>query len=108
MNLLPGVWEGNAVSVDGHVLPLASAASSARQVTVGVRPGDLRIADAGLPARVERVEDLGDSAIVSFVRRRAHPQAGRPIACRDAQGRRSASTLRSHREAAHIFDRQQG
>ena len=32
-----------------------------------MRPGDLRIADAGLPARVERVEDLGDSSIVSFI-----------------------------------------
>src|SRR4029450_3964495 len=67
MNLLPGVWEGNAVHVDGHVLPLATAATPPRQVTIGGRPGDLRIADTGLPARVERIEDLGDSAIVSFV-----------------------------------------
>ena len=34
--------------------------------SLGVRPGDLRIADGGLAARVERVEDLGDSAIVNL------------------------------------------
>jgi ABC-type sugar transport system ATPase subunit len=43
------------------------AGSAAREVTLGVRPGDLRIAPIGLPAKVERVEDLGDSSIVSFV-----------------------------------------
>ena len=106
MNLLPGVWEGNAVSVDGHVLPLASAASSARQVTVGVRPGDLRIADAGLPARVERVEDLGDSAIVSFV-------AGERI-LKQKTDRLPLVQEGDHVHvafapaAAHIFDRQTG
>ena len=33
---------------------------------LGVRPSDLRIADSGLPARIERIEDLGDSGIVSL------------------------------------------
>jgi ABC-type sugar transport system ATPase subunit len=65
MNLMPGVWEGDSVAVDGHALPLTSATPSAREVTLGVRPNDLRIADTGLPARIERVEDLGDSSIVS-------------------------------------------
>ena len=37
-----------------------------REVMLGVRPNDVRIAPTGLPARVERVEDLGDSCIVSF------------------------------------------
>ena len=34
---------------------------------LGVRPGDLRVAPAGLAGAVERVEDLGDSCIVSFL-----------------------------------------
>ena len=38
MNLLPGVWEGDRVAVDGHALPLPSATPSPRQVTLGVRP----------------------------------------------------------------------
>ena len=33
---------------------------------IGIRPGDLRLADGGLAVRVERVEDLGDSAIVNL------------------------------------------
>jgi multiple sugar transport system ATP-binding protein len=106
MNLLPGVWEGSTVTVDGHTLPLTSSTSSARQVVIGVRPGDLRMADAGLPARVERVEDLGDSAIVSFAAgervlkhksdRLTLVQEGEHVHVAFAPG------------AAHIFDRQTG
>jgi multiple sugar transport system ATP-binding protein len=106
MNLLPGVWEGSTVTVDGHTLPLTSSTSSARQVVIGVRPGDLRMADAGLPARVERVEDLGDSAIVSFAAgervlkhksdRLPLVQEGEHVHVAFAPG------------AAHIFDRQTG
>ena len=66
MNLLPGRWQGNAVTVEGHALPVAAAAATARDVMLGVRPNDLRIAASGLHAKVERVEDLGDSSIVSF------------------------------------------
>jgi ABC-type sugar transport system ATPase subunit len=75
-------------------------------VVIGVRPGDLRMADAGLPARVERVEDLGDSAIVSFAAgervlkhksdRLPLVQEGEHVHVAFAPG------------AAHIFDRQTG
>jgi ABC-type sugar transport system ATPase subunit len=44
---------------------LGRSAPAARNVVLGVRPGDVVLASSGLPARVERVEDLGDSAIVS-------------------------------------------
>lgn len=67
MNLLPARWEGDALVVEGTRLPAASTAPSPREVMLGVRPGDLRIADAGIAARVERIEDLGDTAIASFV-----------------------------------------
>jgi ABC-type sugar transport system ATPase subunit len=36
-------------------------------VMLGVRPSDLRIAASGIRARVERIEDLGDSTIVTFM-----------------------------------------
>ena len=67
MNLVPGVWQGEVVTVSGQPLPVAVATSTARDVMLGVRPGDLRIVPDGLKARVERVEDLGDSSIVSLV-----------------------------------------
>jgi multiple sugar transport system ATP-binding protein len=66
MNLLAGEWEGHAVSVAGSTLAVAFESAQARNVVIGIRPGDLRFADGGLAVRVERVEDLGDSAIVNL------------------------------------------
>ena len=59
-------WEGHAVSVAGSTLAVAFESAQARNVVIGIRPGDLRFADGGLAVRVERVEDLGDSAIVNL------------------------------------------
>jgi len=107
MNLLPGTWEGGTITIDGHVaIPAASTTPSQRQVTVGVRPGDMRIADTGLPARVERVEDLGDSAIVSFVtgEHLLKQKSDRlPVA---QEGDRVHVSFAP--DAAHVFDRQTG
>jgi len=66
MNLLRGSWNGGAVQVGDALLPVARTSGSTRDVTLGVRPNDLRIAPSGIPATVERIEDLGDSCIVSF------------------------------------------
>jgi ABC-type sugar transport system ATPase subunit len=66
MNLLPGEWEGRAVSVAGSTLAVAARTPAPRAVTLGVRPGDLRLGEGGLAAVVERVEDLGDSMIVNL------------------------------------------
>jgi multiple sugar transport system ATP-binding protein len=68
MNLLPGVLAGSGVQVAGALLPVArtAEASGGRDVMLGVRPGDLRIAAQGIPARVEFIEDFGDSSIVNL------------------------------------------
>jgi multiple sugar transport system ATP-binding protein len=66
MNLLDGVWQGDSVAVAGHVFQVGAHAAAPRDVTLGVRPGDVRVVDGGLPAHVERVEDLGDTAVVSY------------------------------------------
>ena len=66
MNLLAGTWQGDAVKIAEHALPVGRSAATSRAVMLGVRPSDLKLAPAGLPARLERVEDLGDSAIVSL------------------------------------------
>jgi len=106
MNLLPAVWDGGFAIVDGQQLPLASAATSPRQVTLGVRPNDLRIADVGLPARVERVEDLGDSSIVSFIagERLLKAKSDRLPLVQEGD----AVHLGFAPGAAHLFDRQTG
>ena len=50
MNLLPGTWHERACGIDGrrHALPVATVAP-ARDVTLGVRPNDLRIAATACP-----------------------------------------------------------
>lgn len=66
MNLVPGAWLGNTVNVGGVSMQLEHATDQPRSVTLGVRPGDIRIVQDGIPVTVERVEDLGDSSITSF------------------------------------------
>ncbi len=73
MNLLAGEWEGHAVTVAGSTLAVGASTNTPRAVTLGVRPGDLRLAEGGLAATVDRIEDLGDSAIVNLL------VEGRPI-----------------------------
>jgi ABC-type sugar transport system ATPase subunit len=75
-------------------------------VRLGVRPSDMRIAATGLPARIERVEDLGDSAIVSLT------AGGRPLKVKgDLQngGKRGDRVFLSFTpQAAHLFDPNDG
>lgn len=66
MNFVAGTWHGNAVTVAGRPLAVDASSDAPRDVMLGVRPNDLRIAPEGFAARVERVEDLGDSCIVSL------------------------------------------
>src|SRR5688572_12074881 len=56
MNLLPGTLGPAGVEVAGAILPVAARTGGAREVTLGVRPSDLRVAASGIPARVEFVE----------------------------------------------------
>ena len=63
MNLLPGTWSGAAVTVEGSTHPVANTAPAARPVTLGIRPGDLRLQPQGLAALVLFVEELGDHTI---------------------------------------------
>jgi len=67
MNMMPARWEGDTLMIDGARLRAPSPSAAPRDVTAGVRPGDVRIAAEGISARVERIEDLGDTTITSFV-----------------------------------------
>jgi ABC-type sugar transport system ATPase subunit len=66
MNLLHGTARDGAVAVGGVVLPGVHAPRDG-DVVVGVRPSAIRLGDAGLAARIELVEDLGDAAVVDLV-----------------------------------------
>ena len=103
MNLVPGTWQGRTVAVGDAVLPVAQAAAAPTPVVLGVRPADLCIAEQGIAATVERVEDLGDSSIVSFRdadQRLLKLKNDRPPAVREGD----AVCLAFAPEAAHLFD----
>ena len=106
MNLLAGEWEGHAVSVGGSTVPVAAETATLRDVVVGIRPHDLRLADGGLRARVEGVEDLGDSAIVDLVvdERLVKLKTDRVPVLREGE----AVFVAFAPEDAHLFDSETG
>jgi ABC-type sugar transport system ATPase subunit len=66
MNLVPARYVDGSVSIAGHQLKTTSSDAGERDVVVGIRPGALRIAPDGLKARVDLIEDLGDTAILDL------------------------------------------
>jgi ABC-type sugar transport system ATPase subunit len=66
MNLLAAELQDGQVICHGTSLPVAGHPGGRGAVTLGIRPSDLRIAAEGIAARVEFIEDLGDSVIVNF------------------------------------------
>jgi ABC-type sugar transport system ATPase subunit len=106
MNLLPAVWSGDTVSLLAATFPVGTSTASSRPVTLGVRPGDLQLGASGLPARIERIEDLGDSAIVSL---RAQEHALKvKTATPPTTGEGSDVHVAFAPHAAHLFDAQTG
>ena len=66
MNLVPAHYTNGDVIVAGHRLKTAADLSGEREVIAGLRPSALRIAPDGLKARVDLVEDLGDTAVLDL------------------------------------------
>ncbi len=66
MNLLPARFVDGDVVIAGHRLKTSMQAAGERDVVAGIRPGALRIAPDGLKARVDLIEDLGDTAVLDL------------------------------------------
>jgi multiple sugar transport system ATP-binding protein/inositol-phosphate transport system ATP-binding protein len=66
MNLIPARLAGGNVTIAGQSLPAARPDMGDRDVIVGIRPGAVRIVTAGIPAKVDLVEDLGDTAVLDL------------------------------------------
>lgn len=66
MNLLPARFIDGDVVIAGHRLKTAMQEAGERDVVVGIRPGALRIVADGLKARVDLIEDLGDTAVLDL------------------------------------------
>jgi multiple sugar transport system ATP-binding protein len=67
MNLLPARLRGAVLEIEGHGLALPwPGGDEDRAVVAGIRPGDITIGEAGLPAMVELAEPQGESVIVDL------------------------------------------
>jgi ABC-type sugar transport system ATPase subunit len=66
MNLIPARYSNGGVVLAGHRLETTLKDAGERDVVVGIRPGAIRIAANGIPANVELIEDLGDTAILDL------------------------------------------
>jgi ABC-type sugar transport system ATPase subunit len=105
MNLLGATVTGGRVHVAGTTVATPPVRDG--DVVLGVRPGDLRLAADGIPARVDFVEDLGDALIVNLAigDQRAKLKTD-PSGTPPAEGQ--AVHLAFAPEAAHLFDRANG
>ncbi len=106
MNLLPARLDGRHVTVAGHRLLTALDGAGPTDVTVGIRPGAVRIEPSGIPARVELVEDLGDMAVLDL------DLAGTPLRARVSDGAVPREGEIVHLTARpgdiHVFDADSG
>ena len=64
MNLLPARIDQGQLHVAGITFAAPADSGSDGDILLGVRPGALKIAPHGIAARVELVENMGDTAIV--------------------------------------------
>jgi multiple sugar transport system ATP-binding protein len=109
MNLLPAVLQDGHIRIGDSVISLVGSTlptNEPREVTLGIRPGDLRLGTTGIPARVEFVEDFGDSSIVNLeaAGQRVKLRAGELPSVREGE----AVQLSFDLAAAHLFDRATG
>ena len=106
MNLLPAELADGSVELAGARLPVEGAAGRRGKVVLGVRPGDLRIAGDGMPAQVEFIEDLGDSAIIllRLAGQQVKMKTDQALSLQEGQ----QVHLRFDAAAAHLFDHDSG
>jgi ABC-type sugar transport system ATPase subunit len=106
MNLLRGSVRGGAVTIGDVTLPGVQAPGPDGPIVIGIRPSGVRLADTGLPARIELVEDLGESAIVDLQVAEGilKMRTERPPAAREGDVVHVAFA----RNAMHLFDPETG
>ena len=92
MNLIPARYKDGGVEIAGHRLETTLKNGGERDVVVGIRPGAVRIGTDGIPATVELIEDLGDTAILDLeLRRHVNSRARQRRRTSRARGRRYRS-----------------
>jgi multiple sugar transport system ATP-binding protein len=113
MNLVPGELAGDAIRLeDGAMLPMPAGhgdGAPGRRVTVGIRPEDLMLAPAGVPAlevTAGVVEPLGSDTLVLFSLADTEMTARLPP--RDTPLTGAPLRLRPDPARLHLFDAETG
>ena len=107
MNFIKGKVENGAfVTPDGIRLPLSSGLGSTAEATYGIRPEHIRIADGGIPVKVDVVEPTGSEIMV------VGKIGGQEISClfRDRLSIKPGDTIHVAIDPAtsHLFDTASG
>ena len=107
MNLLAARLSGGTASVGGVSIPLPRYAGLGdREVTIGIRASEVRLAARGLPATVTLCELLGEEMIIDLDVGGVMLRAKFPTRERLAEG--SGVHLDVDPDKLHVFDRSTG
>jgi ABC-type sugar transport system ATPase subunit len=102
MNLVPARFIDGSAVICGHSLKTTIQAAGERDVIAGIRPGALRVVPEGLKARIDLVEDLGDTAVLDLdcagttMRVRVNPE--------DVPGEGEIISVTARPQDIHLFD----
>ncbi|HEX7126401.1 MAG TPA: ABC transporter ATP-binding protein [Thermodesulfobacteriota bacterium] len=107
MNLVRGMLAGGRLVLEGHAIPMPGAGGNEpREVTVGIRPGDLRLERGGIPATVYLSEVLGEGTILNLRLGESLVKARIPAKRRMATG--APVEIGFDPACLHLFDRTSG
>ena len=106
MNTIPARIAGGRAVVGGGAFAVPQLAHLERDVMLGIRPSDVAIASAGIPATVTLCEVLGEDVIVNFDVGGHLLRVRSPGRARIAEGERLG--IRIDPERLHLFDRGSG
>ena len=102
MNLIPARYADGRVAIGDHWLKTTMETRGEGDVVVGIRPSAVRVAPDGIPATVELIEHLGDTAVLDLV------LAGHSIRARVGEGRipdeGETILVTTRPEDIHLFD----
>ena len=106
MNLIPARYARGRATIAGGTLQTAVDIPGEQDVIIGIRPGAVRFEDAGMPATVELVEHLGDTAVLDL------DLAGAAVRARVSDGpvprEGERVTITARPADVHVFDAASG
>ena len=66
MNLIPAVYRDGVIRIGTHELRTRYRISGERNVIAGIRPSSVRLGASGIPARIDLIENLGDTVLLDL------------------------------------------